>query len=107
MRPSKNSSDRLLSTSCTQLTDRRIYFTWGDSRRRQDIPLFEDAENDQEAPPPTTSYSDVLEPAILGHWIGGYPFIKLVPLSVGSDTCAFICGKAGLRAIPWVALTLL
>jgi hypothetical protein len=35
-----------------QLTDRRIYFMWEDVRRRGDIPLFEDAENAPELPPP-------------------------------------------------------
>ena len=52
-----------------QITDRRIYFTpWEDSRRRQDIPLFEDAENAQELAPPTTFIGDLLEfeePAIM------------------------------------------
>lgn len=28
--------------SCIQLTDRRVYFTWDDARRRLDIPLFKD-----------------------------------------------------------------
>jgi hypothetical protein len=89
VRPSN--SARSLSTIYTQLTDSRIYLTCGDSWRGQDIPLFEDVENAQEVPLPTTSYSDVLvseEPAILGHWIGqrGYPFIKSVSLSAGSDT---------------------
>ena len=35
-----------------QLTDRHIYFTWEDERRRQDIPLIQDAENAQELAPP-------------------------------------------------------
>ena len=34
-----------------QLTDRRIYFTWANARRREDIPLIEDAENAQELLP--------------------------------------------------------
>jgi len=28
--------------SCIQLTDRRVYFTWDDARRRLDVPLFKD-----------------------------------------------------------------
>jgi hypothetical protein len=28
-----------------QLTDRRIYFTWEDARRRDDVPLFKDDQN--------------------------------------------------------------
>lgn len=41
-----------------QLTDRRIYFTWEHSRRREDIPLFEDTEDAQGPPPPTTPILD-------------------------------------------------
>ncbi|KAH9047901.1 hypothetical protein EDB84DRAFT_1434624 [Lactarius hengduanensis] len=44
--------------SCVQLTDRHIYFTWDDARRRQDIPLFEDTENARELPPPITPTLD-------------------------------------------------
>ena len=33
---------RSYDISCMQLSDRRIYFTWGDARRRLDIPLFRD-----------------------------------------------------------------
>jgi len=47
------------SASCMQLTDRRIYFTWEYSRRRQDIPLFEDVENAQPPPPPATPILDL------------------------------------------------
>ena len=35
--------------SCTQLTDRRIYFTWEDARRR-DVPLFKDVGNTRPEP---------------------------------------------------------
>ena len=31
--------------SCMQLTDRRIYFTWDNVRRRRDISLFKDDKN--------------------------------------------------------------
>jgi hypothetical protein len=41
-----------LPSGCIQVTERRIYFMWADARRREDIPLFEDAENAQELPPP-------------------------------------------------------
>jgi hypothetical protein len=78
VRPSESPSERSRPISCMQLTDRRIYFTWGDYKRRQDIPLFEDAENAQELPsPPTTP---VLDPAfevppIMGIWVGQHgPF---------------------------------
>jgi hypothetical protein len=86
-----------------QLTDRRIYFTWEDVRRRPDIPLFEDAENAQELPPPIAS---TLSREFQGLWarrFGGYSFAKWVPLAL---TQTSFCRKA-LREIPWVALTLL
>ncbi|KAI9458950.1 hypothetical protein BJY52DRAFT_407774 [Lactarius psammicola] len=54
VRPTDYASVRPHFISCMQLTDRRIYFMWEDARRRQDIPLFEDAENAQELPPPIT-----------------------------------------------------
>jgi len=53
VRPSKKPTAGSQPISCLQLTDRRIYFMWEDVRRRGDIPLFEDAENAQELPPPT------------------------------------------------------
>ncbi|KAH9013274.1 hypothetical protein EDB85DRAFT_2098398 [Lactarius pseudohatsudake] len=58
VRPSENALARSY-ISCMQLTDRRIYFTWEDSRRRQDITLFEDAENAQELPRPITPIFDL------------------------------------------------
>ncbi|KAH9038549.1 hypothetical protein EDB85DRAFT_427610 [Lactarius pseudohatsudake] len=58
VRPSKNVSADSHQISCMQLTDRHIYFTWEDARRRQDIPLFEDAENARELPPPITPTLD-------------------------------------------------
>ena len=64
---------------CIQLTNDRLYLTWDDSSRRQDIPMFEDAENAQELPPPTTPINDI-ELVLMDHWNiqGGYSFIKLV-----------------------------
>ncbi|KAI9444181.1 hypothetical protein H4582DRAFT_2071752 [Lactarius indigo] len=59
VRPSKKALPRSYPISCMQLTDRRIYFTWEDARRRQDIPLYEDAENAQELPPPITPNLDL------------------------------------------------
>ncbi|KAH9026255.1 hypothetical protein EDB83DRAFT_2678809 [Lactarius deliciosus] len=59
VRPSRNASTRSYPISCMQLTDRRIYFTWEDARRRQDIPLFEDAENAQELQPSMTPNLDI------------------------------------------------
>ncbi|KAH9017137.1 hypothetical protein EDB83DRAFT_2679885 [Lactarius deliciosus] len=59
VRPSRNASTRSYPISCMQLTDRRIYFTWEDARRRQDIPLFEDAENAQELQPSMTPNLDL------------------------------------------------
>ncbi|KAH9061243.1 hypothetical protein EDB87DRAFT_406313 [Lactarius vividus] len=58
VQPSKNVSAGSHAISCMQLTDRHIYFTWGDARRRQDIPLFKDAENVRELPPPITPTLD-------------------------------------------------
>ncbi|KAH9032737.1 hypothetical protein EDB84DRAFT_130016 [Lactarius hengduanensis] len=58
VRPSKNVSAGSHQISCMQLTDRHIYFTWEDARRRQDILLFEDVENAQELPPPITPTLD-------------------------------------------------
>ena len=31
--------------TCMQLTDRRVYFTWEDARRRNDVPLYKEREN--------------------------------------------------------------
>ncbi|KAH9059604.1 hypothetical protein EDB87DRAFT_769868 [Lactarius vividus] len=59
VRPSQKASTRSHPISCMQLTDRRIYFTWEDARRRQDIPLFEDAENAQELQPSMISNLDL------------------------------------------------
>jgi hypothetical protein len=39
--------------SCLQLTDRRVYFTWEDARRR-DVPLFKDEEDVPEPSSPGT-----------------------------------------------------
>jgi hypothetical protein len=67
------------------LTDRRIYFTWADARRREDIPLFEDAENAQELPPPPNPPMLDLEFEV-PPWLGlhsGCSFTKSVPL--GTD----------------------
>jgi hypothetical protein len=55
-----------------QLTDRRIYFMWEDVRRRGDIPLFEDAENAQELPPPIAPTDLELQ----RQRIGRYSFAK-------------------------------
>ncbi|KAF8257828.1 hypothetical protein EI94DRAFT_1225204 [Lactarius quietus] len=74
VRPSEESVgylERSCPINCIQLTDRRIYFTWGDSMRRQDIPLFEDAENVQAAPPPATPILDLdfeVPPIFMGRW---------------------------------------
>ncbi|KAH9000892.1 hypothetical protein EDB86DRAFT_471879 [Lactarius hatsudake] len=51
VRPTNYASVRSRFISSMELTDRRIYFTWEDARRRQDIPMFEDAESDEELMP--------------------------------------------------------
>lgn len=84
-----------------QLTDRRIYFTWEDARRRPDIPLFEDAENAQELPPPEPTLNREIQEL----WAGGYSFAKWMLLVLIQTLCSF-CRKAS-REILWVALTLL
>jgi len=69
VRPSNDPSDRPSLKGCMQITDRRIYFTWEDSRGRQDIPLFEDAENARELPPSTSFIGDLLafeDPTVMG-----------------------------------------
>ncbi|KAH9059599.1 hypothetical protein EDB87DRAFT_1563124 [Lactarius vividus] len=83
VRPSKNVSAGSHQISCMQLTDRHIYFTWEDARRRQDIPLFEDVENAQELPPPITPTSDrgFQVPPWFGR-LGGYSFTK-----IGASVC--------------------
>ncbi|KAN0140889.1 hypothetical protein V8E53_001333 [Lactarius tabidus] len=53
VRPSDTPTAISRSTGCIQLTERRIYFTWEDSGRREDIMLFRDNENNEELPPPT------------------------------------------------------
>ena len=75
---------------CIQLTNHRIYFTWQDSTRRQNIPLFEDAENVQGLPPPITPIFDADLKALLKfgqqQWeSSGYTFNKWVLLSADSD----------------------
>jgi len=45
-----NSLHRSRPMGCIQLTDHRMYFTWEDSRRRQDLPLFEDDAENAPAP---------------------------------------------------------
>jgi len=37
--------------TCMQLTDRRVYFTWEDARRRDDVPLYKERGN---APGPSS-----------------------------------------------------
>ncbi|KAF8272817.1 hypothetical protein EI94DRAFT_161052 [Lactarius quietus] len=79
VRPSNDPlASRASFRGCMQLTDRRIYFTWEDSRRRQDIPLFDDVENAQELPPSTAFIGDLLtfeEPAVMGLMIARHsPF---------------------------------
>jgi hypothetical protein len=46
--------------SCMQLTDRRVYFTWEDSRRR-DLPLFTD-QADASALEPSSPGAPLIEP---------------------------------------------
>ena len=36
---------RSREVSCLQLTDRRVYFTWDEAKRRRDITLFKDEKN--------------------------------------------------------------
>ncbi|KAH9038564.1 hypothetical protein EDB85DRAFT_2141791 [Lactarius pseudohatsudake] len=61
VRPSENASDGspLYPISCVQLTERRLYFTWEDKRRRQDVQLLEDPENAQELSRPITPPLDL------------------------------------------------
>ncbi len=66
-----------------------------DASRRQDIPLFEDAENAQELPPPIPG--DFRAPLSVTAERGGRSFTKSVPL--GADS-VFGCHK-----ITSVALT--
>jgi hypothetical protein len=89
MRPSNDPSARVSLTGCMQLTDHRIYFTWEDSRCRQDILLFKDA---QEFPPPNISFDVLIEfevPAIMRQMMArdsGYSIPSLVPSDADSDT---------------------
>ena len=108
VRPSKDPSATSDPIKCMQLTDRRIYFTWADARRREDIPLIEDAENAQELPPPPIIPSLDLEFEV-PPWTGlhsGYSFTRSVLLSTDWHF-VFILLKweAHLSAIPWVTLT--
>ncbi|KAH9174792.1 hypothetical protein EDB89DRAFT_472183 [Lactarius sanguifluus] len=104
VRPSKNASARSRFISCMELTDRRIYFTWEDARRRQDIPMFEDAESDEEL---IITSGEFQGPPIQAPQIGGRSFTKSVPLSTDSYTLCSFCRKTRMSEIPWVALTLL
>ncbi len=78
-----------------QLTDRRIYFMLEDARLWQDIPLFEDAENAQELPPPITPtlVGEFQEP-LWGGQLGGRSFTKSVPLGADSETLYSFYRKA-------------
>lgn len=72
VRPSHAPTAKSSLTGCIQLTNRHIYFTWEDSSHRQDIPLFEDAENALELPSPPLFIGDLLafeDPAIYGQAI--------------------------------------
>jgi hypothetical protein len=53
VRPYDNSVPTVREITCMQLTDRRVYFTWEDARRR-DLALFEDEENARELSPTIT-----------------------------------------------------
>src|SRR6266702_115067 len=108
VQPSEYASDRSYPNSCMQLTDRHLYFTWEDERRRQDIPQFEDAENTQDLSRPITPDLDLDFQMSL--WIAqrsGYSFTKSVSFGADFDTLCSFCRKSRLRKIPWVALTLL
>ncbi|SRR6266571_501293 len=108
VRPSESASARSYPISCMQLTDRHIYFTWEDERRRQDISLFEDAENTLELPRPITPTLDLeFQAPLFVAQLGGYSFTKSVPLGADSGTLCSFCRKPRLRKIPWVASTLL
>jgi hypothetical protein len=75
-----------------QLTDHRIYFTWEDSSRRQEISLFDDAENVQELPPPITPIDDFdFEHSIrVGQWSRRHSGYSFTLLGANSDTCCFV-----------------
>ncbi|KAF8256986.1 hypothetical protein EI94DRAFT_1671647 [Lactarius quietus] len=98
VRPSHNNpSARPHPACCMQLTDRRIYFTWEYSRRRQDIPLCEDPENAQSPPPPATPIRDRDLEGLKTMWQwtwqhGGYSLSKLVSLNAVTHTLWLFCG---------------
>jgi hypothetical protein len=52
--------------SCMQLTDRRVYFTWDDERRR-DVPLYKDEENELGLSSPTTPSMSRVDPEFGRH----------------------------------------
>ncbi|KAI0287199.1 hypothetical protein BC826DRAFT_1046186 [Russula brevipes] len=52
--------------SCAQLTDRRVYFTWEDSRRR-DVPLFRD---EADAPGPSSLGTPSIIQQLGQPWVG-------------------------------------
>ncbi|KAI0305278.1 hypothetical protein B0F90DRAFT_1181970 [Multifurca ochricompacta] len=54
VQPYSNPSHVAHKISCMQLTDRRIYFTWENARRR-DVPLFQDGEDDDEQLSPSVT----------------------------------------------------
>ena len=78
---------------CMQLTDHRMFFTWEDRRRREDIPMLEDAGNALELPPPPTEIPSLDLEFGLPPWLArhsGYSFMTSVPLSAG---CVFVYGS--------------
>jgi hypothetical protein len=81
-----------------QLTDHRIFFTWEDRRRREDIPIFEDAEKALKLPPPPMEVPSLDREFGIPLWIGkhgGYSIMTSVPL--GADCVRFVEVPGGIE----------
>ena len=62
-----------------QLTDRRIYLTWEDARRREGIPLYEDKESALEPSFRGTLSMTELYPEPCGHPLSDVAIARDVP----------------------------
>ena len=89
-----------------QVTDRRIYIAWEDATLRENIPLFEDAENAQDLPPPHITPALNIDYEMPPEECG-YSFTKWVSLGALADTFLFVLWKSpeGWFTIPWAAST--
>ena len=89
-----------------QVTNRRIYIAWEDTMRPENIPLFEDADNTQDLPPPPITPAlniDYEVPPGLEEECG-FSFPKWVSLGLLADTFRSFCGSPQRVGVPFLGL---